>query len=233
MPTGGNRDIKAGGGQPLMMIRDRIKELRRVKASDIKPNPKNWRTHPQAQQDVIRGVLAEIGMADALLARELPDGTLMLIDGHLRSDVDSNLTWPVLVLDVTEAESDKLLVTVDPIAAMAGADAAKLDGLLNGMLLENDAVTQMLKDLAQEVGCEFGSPAEIVEDEVPEVPAVAVTQPGDLYTLGNHRLLCGDASKIPDVQRALDGAKATCIFCDPPYGVSVGAKNRLFNGHPK
>ncbi|MCP4549634.1 MAG: hypothetical protein GY835_24530, partial [bacterium] len=57
-----------------MMIRDRIKELRRVKASELRPHPANWRTHPKAQQDALRGVLAEIGYADALLCRELPDG---------------------------------------------------------------------------------------------------------------------------------------------------------------
>jgi len=108
-----------------MLIRDRIKELRRVKAKDIRPNPKNWRTHSDAQKNTLRGVLADIGIADALLAREMPDGSLMLIDGHCRADVDGETEWPVLVLDVTEAEADKLLVTVDPLAAMAGSDAAK------------------------------------------------------------------------------------------------------------
>ena len=68
-----------------MRIRDRIKELRRVKADRLRPHPKNWRTHPQRQQDALRGILAEIGYADALLARELPDGSLELIDGHLRA----------------------------------------------------------------------------------------------------------------------------------------------------
>jgi hypothetical protein len=47
-----------------MNIRDRIKELRRVKASELRPSPKNWRTHPQAQQDALRGVLAEIGIVE-------------------------------------------------------------------------------------------------------------------------------------------------------------------------
>jgi len=68
-----------------MQIRDRIKELRRVKASDLLPNPKNWRTHPVAQQDGLRTMLAKVGYADAVIARETPDG-LMLIDGHLRAE---------------------------------------------------------------------------------------------------------------------------------------------------
>ena len=66
-----------------MKLRDRTKEFRRVKASEILPNPANWRTHPKAQQDALRGILAEVGIADALLVRET-DAGLQLIDGHLR-----------------------------------------------------------------------------------------------------------------------------------------------------
>ena len=103
-----------------MQIRDRIKELRRVPASTLRANPHNWRTHPKTQQDALRGLLAEVGYADALLARELPDGSLMLIDGHLRAETTPDMDVPVLVLDVTEAEADLLLATVDPLAGLAG-----------------------------------------------------------------------------------------------------------------
>lgn len=120
-----------------MNIRNRVKELRHVAANELRPNPKNWRTHPAAQQDALRGVLAEIGMADAVLARELPDGSLILIDGHLRAETAAEATVPVLVLDVNEAEADKLLATLDPLAAMAGKDAEQLASLL-GQLKEQD-----------------------------------------------------------------------------------------------
>jgi hypothetical protein len=56
-----------------------------VRARDLLPNPKNWRRHPKVQANALRGLLNEIGIADALLARELPDGRLQLIDGHLRA----------------------------------------------------------------------------------------------------------------------------------------------------
>ncbi|MCR5162894.1 MAG: ParB N-terminal domain-containing protein, partial [Thermoguttaceae bacterium] len=95
-----------------MLIKDRIKELRRVPASQLIPNPKNWRTHPEKQKNAIQGVLAEIGYADALIARELPDGSLMLLDGHLRAETTPNQEVPVLVLDLDEAEADKLLATL-------------------------------------------------------------------------------------------------------------------------
>jgi ParB-like chromosome segregation protein Spo0J len=98
-------------------IRDRIKELRRVPPSALVRNPKNWRRHPKAQADALRGLLTEVGYSDALLARELPDGRLVLIDGHLRAETTPNSVVPVLVLDVTEEEVEKMLLTLDPLAA--------------------------------------------------------------------------------------------------------------------
>lgn len=135
-----------------MKIRDRIRELRRVPACDLLPNPKNWRTHPAAQQDALRGVLAEIGMADAVLARELPDGSLMLIDGHLRVETATDATLPVLVLDVNESEADKLLATLDPLSAMANSDAVQLDALLRTVQTGNESLQQMLADTAAQAG---------------------------------------------------------------------------------
>ena len=112
-----------------MQIRDRIKELRRVPASELIPNPKNWRRHPVAQQDALRGVLAEVGYADALIARETPEG-LMLVDGHLRAETTPDSSVPVLVLDIDEDEADLMLATLDPLAAMAGRDEERLSELL-------------------------------------------------------------------------------------------------------
>ena len=137
---------KAGG------IRDRVKELRRVRAGDLIPSPRNWRVHSQAQQDALRGLLAEIGYADALLARELPDGSLELIDGHLRAETTPDQEVPVLILDLDEAEANKLMLTLDPLAAMAEASAEKLDALLREVDTGSEAVQQMLADLAADAG---------------------------------------------------------------------------------
>jgi len=133
-------------------IRNRVKELRHVPASDLRPNPKNWRTHPTAQRDALRGILAEVGMADAVLARELPDGSLMLIDGHLRAETLGDGNVPVLVLDVNEAEADKLLATLDPLAAMADSDATQLDALLRTVQTGSESLQQMLADTAAQAG---------------------------------------------------------------------------------
>ncbi len=127
-----------------MKIRDRIKEFRRVKASQLRPHPKNWRTHPSAQQDALRGVLAEIGYAAALLVRELSDGSLELIDGHLRAEITPDLEVPVLVLDLDEGEAAKLLALHDPLAGMAGTNDEVLGELLDQVETENDAVQALL-----------------------------------------------------------------------------------------
>ena len=129
-------------------IRDRVRELRRVKASELVPNPKNWRRHPKEQNAALKGLLAEIGYADALIARELPDGRLMLIDGHLRAETTKNAIVPVLVLDVTEAEADKLLLTLDPLAAMAQADQAQVLALLETVRTDSQAVAALLERVA-------------------------------------------------------------------------------------
>ena len=120
-----------------MQIRDRIKELRRVPANQLRPNAKNWRTHPPAQRDALRGVLAEVGYAGALVARELPDGALELIDGHLRAETTPDQEVPVLVLDVNEEEAAKLLAVLDPLADMAQANEQMLAELLENVATEN------------------------------------------------------------------------------------------------
>lgn len=135
-----------------MKIRDRIKEFRRVPASELIPNPKNWRTHPETQRDALRGVLAEVGMADAVLVRELEDGGLMLIDGHLRVETTGDAMIPVLILDVDEAEGDKLLATHDPLAAMAEIDSERLDEVLRDLNTSSEALSEMLSQLAEEGG---------------------------------------------------------------------------------
>lgn len=129
-----------------MKIRDRVLRLERVRASDLLPNPKNWRTHPDEQKDALRGVLAEIGYADVLLARETPNG-LMLIDGHARAEITPDTEVPVAVVDLDEAEADLLLASLDPLAAMAGRNDEALAALLADVHTSNEAVRKMLDDL--------------------------------------------------------------------------------------
>jgi hypothetical protein len=138
---------------------------------------------------------------------------------------------PVLVLDVDEAEADKLLATIDPLAAMAEADAGKLDELLREIDTGSEALQEMLSKLAEDAGVLDGLDAkEIVEDEVPEPPVDPITKPGDLWVLGEHRLLCGDSTKSEDVERLMAGAKADLCFTSPPYALG---KSVALSGNKK
>jgi DNA modification methylase len=202
-----------------MHIRDRIKDLRRVRAGDLRPHPKNWRKHPEEQQNALRGILAEVGYVDALMVRELPDGGLQIVDGHLRAETTPDSEVPVLVVDLDEAEADKVLATFDPLAAMAEPDEAQLEALLKGISTDSEALAELLDQLAMDA--QRGQAVEVSEDDVPEPPDEPITKPGDLWILGDHRLLCGDSSKPEDVDRLLGGQMIHLVNTDPPYNVKV------------
>ena len=93
----------------------------------------------------MRGLLDEIGYVDVLIARELPDGRLGLIDGHLRRDTTPDQEVPVIVVDVTEKEADKILATLDPLAAMAEMDSERITSLLATVQTNSEAVKELLK----------------------------------------------------------------------------------------
>ncbi len=160
-----------------MHIRDRVKELRRVPAGGLRPNPRNWRTHPDAQRNALRGVLAEVGYADALLARELEDGSLELVDGHLRAETTPDVVVPVLVLDVTQDEADKILLTLDPLAGLAGVDDQRLTDLLTSTKSVSPQLEQLLDGWARDAARaqrEALGGAERPEVAVPEAFQVVV-----------------------------------------------------------
>src|SRR5215470_8821346 len=129
-------------------IRDRIKELRRVPARELLANPKNFRRHPKAQQTALREILKEVGFAGALLARETDDGRLMLIDGHLRAETTPDELVPVLVLEVTEHEANKILLTFDPLSSLATIDQAVLGDLTKLTPFDSDELFGLVHSLS-------------------------------------------------------------------------------------
>ena len=106
--------------------RFRITGHRRVRAGDLVPHELNPRTHSEAQRAALAALYREIGFARSLLAYEMPDGRLKLIDGHLRRDLDPNMEVDVEILDVTDEEARALLLSIDPLAANEAAVAAEL-----------------------------------------------------------------------------------------------------------
>src|SRR5438552_789386 len=114
----------------MKTIRNRIKAHRRVRAGDLVPHEGNFRLHPEQQKAALQALYEEIGFARSLLAYELPDGRLKLIDGHLRRDLDPDMEVDVEILDVNEEEGRTLLLSIDPLAALAETQAQLHDRLL-------------------------------------------------------------------------------------------------------
>lgn len=145
-------------------LRDRIKELRRVKASELRDNTKNWRRHPDEQRGAMDSMLTKIGFTGALIARE-KDGGLELLDGHLRKQVAGEDLVPVLIVDLTDAEADLMLATYDPLSDLAQMDAEALRKLLESTdEVDEDAfLRKLMSDISDEVAVESGKgkPAEV------------------------------------------------------------------------
>src|SRR6478672_10261147 len=102
-----------------MSIRNRITGHRRVRAGDLVPHEWNFRLHPDGQRAALQALYDQVGFARSLLAYELPDGRLKLIDGHLRRDMDPDMEVDVEVLDVSDEEARTLLLSIDPLAELA------------------------------------------------------------------------------------------------------------------
>jgi hypothetical protein len=130
-------------------IRNRIVRHVRVRAGDLVPHENNPRTHPQMQRRALADLYAEVGFARSLLAYELPDGRLKLIDGHLRQALTPDMMVDVEVLDVNDEEARKLLLSLDPLAALAEHDPARLDELRNLAQTDSEALANLWRSLGE------------------------------------------------------------------------------------
>lgn len=204
----------------MNQYRDRVRELRRIPARDLAPNPKNWRTHPRAQREALRGVLEEVGFADVALAWINEDGAVELLDGHLRQELtDGDQEIPTVILDLTREEADRVLLTHDFITTMAESNRQALQRLLAGQ--DEGELQGLMNRIRREAG-EISARAR--DPDVLPDPVPARAQPGDLWQLGRHRLLVGDAGHADNHQRLWGNERAALIFTDPPYGVAYQAE---------
>jgi DNA modification methylase len=222
---------------PAATWRNRIVGHGEVAPAELVPNPRNWRTHPADQQRAVGGALAEVGWVAEVLVNQT---TGHVVDGHLRIELAvarAEPTVPVTYVDLSEDEERLVLASLDPLAAMATAEEEQLAALLAGLDPADDALRALLDDLAREHGLDAGRLGLLDPDAVPELPAEPYVQRGDLYALGDHRLLCGDSTDAADVERLTDGAHADCLWTDPPYGVAYEGKTdrhlRIRNDDPE
>lgn len=128
--------------------RNRIVGSGDVAPTQLVPHPQNWRTHPRFQQDALTGALDTVGWVGSVIVNQR---TGRLIDGHLRVELALRkgvTSIPVQFIDVSEAEELLLLSTLDPIAALADADAQRLDELLQEVKVTDTALEELLSDLS-------------------------------------------------------------------------------------
>lgn len=135
-------------------MRTRVVSLEFVRADQVKRNETNWRSHGNNQTDAMRSLLEEIGFADALIARKTSEGELVLIDGHMRADIMRDQMVPVLVVDLSEHEADKLLLVLDPIAAMAETNLDAASTLFEELMKESSDLSEYIGDLSEKKGVE-------------------------------------------------------------------------------
>lgn len=180
-------------------------------------NPGNWRVHPKAQQDALAGALDAVGWVGQILINRRSG---CVVDGHARVALAlrrGEPTVPVLYVDLAPDEEALVLATLDPIGAMAERDDEKLHALLADVHVDDEGLLALLGDLAgREAKAGLIDP-----DEVPVAPDEPWVKTGELYALGDHRLLCGDATSPGDVARLLGGAAPRLLVTDPPYGVEL------------
>ncbi|WP_434619947.1 site-specific DNA-methyltransferase [Tabrizicola sp. M-4] len=184
------------------------------------PYARNARTHSEAQVARLAGSIREYGFTNPVLV----DGENGIIAGHGRVMAARQLGLtrvPVIELaHLTEAQKRAYILADNRLAEEAGwdkdllaievADLAALGVDLDGIGFDAREVDALLRR----------GDADPEEDRIPEVPAEPVSRPGDLWQLGPHRLLCGDATKSADVTRLLGGVRPHLMVTDPPYGVA-------------
>ena len=156
-----------------MNIRNRIKRHARVRAGDLVPHEWNFRAHPEGQKSALEAIYREVGFARSLLAYELPDGRLKLIDGHLRRDLDPGMEVEVEVLDVTEEEARALLLSIDPLAALAQTQEQLRDRLMELAPADSDELRAAWQVAAEGVLAEPKPPRSF--DNIPEQFLLLVT----------------------------------------------------------
>jgi DNA modification methylase len=213
------------GAGPAAVWQNRIVGHADVPPAELVPNPRNWRTHPPEQRRALAGALTEVGWVGEVLVNRT---TGRVVDGHLRIDLALERlepAVPVTYVELTEDEERLVLASLDPIAAMADAEGEALEALLTDLEPADADLRAFLDELARQQGVEHLRAGLLDPDETPDLPDEPSVRSGELYALGDHRLLCGDATDADDVRRAFgQTVVADLIWTDPPYGVAYQTK---------
>ena len=187
-------------------------------------NPRNPNTHPKAQIELLAKIISAQGWR-APITVSTRSG--LVVRGHGRLAAARLLGVETAPVDYQEYENEAAewadLIADNRIAELAEMSFSSLADLLSD--LGTTGIDMELTGFdSGELDRLFASveTGDTVEDEVPETPEEPITSPGDLWLLGEHRLLCGDSTNASDVARLMDGVTAAMMFTDPPWNVAIG-----------
>ena len=160
----------------------------------------------------------------------------MLINGHMRADIDPKAYVPVLILDVSREEADKLLLLLDPLAEMAQRDSDRIKALLATVQTESEALRELFRHTAGERVWHIVHPDDVRDDDVAldrvtEFREKWGTDVGQLWGGELNRIKIGDSTYenvVADLWRGSE-LRARTVWTDPAYGVSYADKNKFLN----
>lgn len=201
----------------------KIADMQEVRLDLLKPYERNAKMHGEDQIRMLMDSIREFGfLSPCLVERD----TYNLIAGHGRVEAAKRLgmeTVPcVFVEDISEEQRRAYILADNRLTELGEWDMDMVN-------IELEELNDMGFDVSV-TGFDFESdPPEISEDEYEENDVKPRAKRGDIYQLGDHRLMCGDSTSSDDVQMLMDGALADMVFTDPPYGVAIGDKNAALN----
>ena len=203
--------------------------IRYVSVADLIPYAANSRTHSDTQVTQIAASIREFGFTNPILV----NGEKTIIAGHGRLMAAKKLGLdevPVISLEhLTKAQQKALVIADNQLALNAGWDIDMLKVEIEGLKLEDFDLDLLGFDDNFLDGLFDKEPSEGLTDEdaVPEAPETPITVQGDVWVLGNHRLMCGDSTSVDDVVRLMDGAYPDLVHTDPPYGMNAVSKSSV------
>jgi len=187
-----------------------------IALADLSLDPSNVRKHSRRNLDAIKASLRKFGQQKPIVV----DAKGIVLAGNGTLTAAQELGWTEIQIVRTElagVEATAFAIADNRTAELAEWDEDGLAKVLESLKVEDADLLAATGYDAAEV--DKMSKVEVTEDEVPEPPAEPITKAGDLWILGEHRVLCGDSTKAEDVGRLMAGEKAQLIHADPPYGM--------------